>query len=387
MYRKKIIFTAAFISILFFGMAITTLGSIVPELTERFRLNEVGLGLVFTILPFGILFGSLLFGPICDRFGYKFLLAFACFSMFIGFQGIAFANANTVLLICVFLFGLGGGIINGATSALISDISAESKGANLSFLGVFFGIGAFAMPLALGFLRKSFSYEIIISSIGWATFLMGLFYIFIGFPAPKQLASFPLKSGFKLLKEKVLILTSFFLFFQSALEGIVNNWTPTFLTSVYKISHEKALLALSISVLGMIITRVAFGSILKNISFKQVWIISFSALFIGIFLLGFVFSFYAHILGLFLIGAGLAAGFPIMLGFLGEQFKSLSGTAFSIAFTIALGGNMIINYAMGWIAKRWGIENYINVVLAELIIMAILCMLILQRKKKLESPI
>ena len=38
----------------------------------------------------------------------------------------------------MFLFGLGGGAINGATSALVSDISEKEKGANLSLLGVFF---------------------------------------------------------------------------------------------------------------------------------------------------------------------------------------------------------------------------------------------------------
>lgn len=382
MYRKKIIFSAAFISILFFGMAITTLGSIVPELKMRFQLDEIGLGVIFTILPLGILLGSLLFGPICDRFGYKLLLAFACLSMFLGFQGIAFAHEAFILQISVFLFGLGGGIINGATSALVSDISTESKGANLSWLGVFFGIGAFAMPLALGFLRKIIDYEYIISIIGWATFLVGLFYIFISFPVPKQLSTLPLSSSFKLLKKKILLLISFFLFFQSALEGIVNNWTPTFLTNVHGLSQEQALFTLSISVLGMILARIGWGSILKNISFAGVWLISFTALFAGLALLIFGNAPILFMIALFSIGFGLAAGFPIMLGRLGEQFQELSGTAFSIAFTIALAGNMIINYAMGVVAHKWGIESYTSVILVELVVMMLLCFFIIRKNRR-----
>src|SRR6185312_11028039 len=97
-----------------------TLGSVKHGLEQKYLLDEIASGKLFSILPFGILLGSLLFGPFCDKYGYKVL---------------------------IFLFGLGGGAINGATSALVSDISDKDKGANLSLLGVFFGIGALGMPL------------------------------------------------------------------------------------------------------------------------------------------------------------------------------------------------------------------------------------------------
>ncbi|HEY5391508.1 MAG TPA: MFS transporter, partial [Hanamia sp.] len=149
MYKKRLVFWAACIGILFFGMAITTLGSVVPQLRIKFHLDDISAGTLFSILPFGILMSSLFFGPFCDRYGYRVLLALTCFSMFIGFEGIAYAPSLFILKICVFLFGLGGGAINGATSALVSDISEKEKGANLSLLGVFFAIGALGMPFVL----------------------------------------------------------------------------------------------------------------------------------------------------------------------------------------------------------------------------------------------
>ena len=42
--------------------------------------------------------------------------------------------------------------------------------------------------------------------------------------------------------------------------------------------------------------------------------------------------------GLFLLGDGLAAGFPILLGFLGGLYRDLTGTAFSAVFVMALIG-------------------------------------------------
>ena len=54
-------------------------------------------------------------------------------------------------------------------------------------------------------------------------------------------------------------------------------------------------------------------------------------------------------------GMGLSAGFPLVLGFIGQLYPALSGTAFSIAFVIALTGNILINYLTGVLIKSGGI--------------------------------
>ncbi|MEP6627121.1 MAG: hypothetical protein ABJA32_04015, partial [Ginsengibacter sp.] len=58
-YSRRLVFWAACIGILFFGMAITTLGSVVPQLRTKFQLDDISVGTLFSILPFGILMGSL----------------------------------------------------------------------------------------------------------------------------------------------------------------------------------------------------------------------------------------------------------------------------------------------------------------------------------------
>ncbi|MBK7711824.1 MAG: hypothetical protein IPJ37_13360 [Bacteroidales bacterium] len=45
-------------------------------------------------------------------------------------------------------------------------------------------------------------------------------------------------------------------------------------------------------------------------------------------------SFNISIAGLILLGAGLAGGFPIMLGFVGTLYSEISGTAFSFIFSL-----------------------------------------------------
>jgi MFS family permease len=95
--------------------------------------------------------------------------------MFAGFEGIANSHSLDLLKVCIYIFGVSGGIINGATNAVVSDISAEHKGANLSLLGVFFGLGALGMPLVLGILSKRISSFYIVAIVGWITLAVAFF--------------------------------------------------------------------------------------------------------------------------------------------------------------------------------------------------------------------
>jgi len=380
MHKRKLLFWAACFGMLFFGISLITLGAVVPGLKEKYHLDEISSGTLFSIMPFGILVGALFFGPFCDKYGYKILLALSCFFMFAGFEGIAYAPSHSILKICVFLFGVGGGAINGATNALISDISEKDKGANLSLLGVAFGLGALGMPFILGILENKFNYEVIVSIVGVATFIVGVFYLIIKFPPPKQSSGFPLAHSFSWIKDKLLILIAFFLFCQSSFEAIINNWTTTYLTTRLSILPNKALYALSLFVVGMTVMRLLLGSIFRNTDGKKIWIGSFTMIFLGlVFLL--IKSSGFSLAGLIVLGAGLAGGFPIMLGFVGDCYKELSGTAFSLVLVIALLGNMIINYCMGIIAQNYGIQHLITVAFAELIAMILLCIVILKKIK------
>ena len=138
MKRVNPVFAAACVSLLLFGITLITLGSVLPALTKVFSLDGIGAGTLVSVLPTGILCGSFVFGPIADRYGYKVLLMFSILISASALIGMSFFSGLALLYSCVFLIGFAGGIINGGTSALVSDISTTAKGANLSYLGVFF---------------------------------------------------------------------------------------------------------------------------------------------------------------------------------------------------------------------------------------------------------
>jgi MFS family permease len=381
MHRKKLVFWSACLGIFLFGIALITLGSVAPDLKLKFGLDEIASGTLFSILPFGILTGSLLFGPIVDKYGYKILLSVSCIFLAAGFEGIAFSQGTGLLKVCIFLVGIGGGAINGSTSALVSDISDRDKGANLSLLGVFFGIGALGMPLLLGILEHRLSFETIIASIGIFSVATSVFFLLIRMPLPKQRQGYPLKESLKFFKDKFLILVAFFLFFQSSFEGIINNWTTTYMIDKLSVGQSSALYSLSLFVAGMAIMRLLTGTLLRNVPVRKILIASFILLILGLSIIRAGLSLSSVMAGFMLVGAGLAGGFPIMLGFVGERYTELSGTAFSFVLVVALLGNMLVNYGMGIISQKFGINHLITVAFCETIIMIVLAIFILKKQK------
>jgi len=91
-------------------------------------------------------------------------------------------------------------------------------------------------------------------------------------------------------------------------------------------------------------------------------------------------EYYFLVAGLFTIGMGLAGGFPIMLGIVGDQYRERLATAFSFVLLFALIGNILLNYLMGWIAKKWGIEQLSTIIFVELFFMVILSIFIYRKK-------
>src|SRR6478735_263729 len=102
MFNRNIVFAAACLGMLLFGIVFLSLGSVNNMLADRFHLDNNGIGTLTALLPFGILAGSLIFGPIVDRFGYKWMLIVCSLLVLAGLEGIAFSNSEHMVQFFVF---------------------------------------------------------------------------------------------------------------------------------------------------------------------------------------------------------------------------------------------------------------------------------------------
>lgn len=379
MKNRKIAFISVFTGIFLFGVSMVIIGSTLSVLRERFGMSDIEAGGLFSILPFGLLVGSVTFGPVADKYGYRWVLTVAGLFLSLGFFGIAHAGSLFVLRSCIFLFGIGGGVINGASSALVSDLSVnEHKITNLIWLGAFFGVGAFVTPIILSVIEKTY-YTLVIDVAGVLSLLIAILFAVIAYPVTVQKDKISFKLIPVFVKNRLFMALCFYLFFQSSFEAIVNNWTVTFFVDL-RVGENKALLAFSSSVLGMILMRVLTGSVLRNFTFNRLMTLALIFLTAGLILLILPSPYFIKVTGMFLIGAGLAPGFPVMLGTAGEIFKEVSATAFSFAMLIALIGNTLINYITGVLTEKLGMGVFLYVIMTEIVALLLLFIVIKTNK-------
>ena len=382
MYNRKVVFVASCLAMLVFGIVMTVLGSTLPSIIVKFNIDKINAGSLPLLLTFGILLGSIVFGPIVDRFGYKGLLIVAIFFILFGLIGIAVTRSFTLLRVFVFIIGLGGGVINGSSNALVADISEKDRSAGLSLLGVFFCISAFGVPFLLGNLLSRFSYENILLGVSLSVVIPLLFFIIPRFPAPKHVQGFPLKEGIGLLKELPLMLFGFILFFESGMEISVGSWASSFFKEELGADVNKAVVYFSFYWLGMMAARLVLNNLLKKFAPANILRVFIGITFVGTLLMIFTHNLPLAIFGVILVGIGLAAAFPIILGFVGDRYSQLSGTAFSISFVLALLGGMSMPYLIGLISNSYGLRVSFFIIPISLICQLLLLTVVLRRIAK-----
>lgn len=342
------VLAAAFSGMAFFGVAFVVMGAVLPSLISRFSLDTSVASTLAGLLPLGVLLGSMLFGPVIDRYGYKNLMIAASIIAVIGLEMLAFCTKIGEIRFAIFFIGLGGGILNGLTNALVSDASSDhSRASNLSVLGIFYTVGAITIPLLFASLTKTISYTPIVAGAGILMAFSIIYYLFVDFPSAKYKQGFPVKKILEMAKEPIILILSFALFFQSGLEGICNNWIPSYMEISKGLNPQTALYALSFIVVGMGVGRLLLSFLLRK--FSKITLLTTSMLIaaLGMLFISMLNTNSASIAGTFLLGFGMASTFPVIFSEIGERYKDISGTAFSFALVIALTGNTLINLLVG----------------------------------------
>lgn len=376
-YSTKLVFMAACVGMSFFGVTMLSLGPILGPLNAVVE----GANALPSTMSIGIIIGTILFGPIVDKFGYKSLLILASICALAGVQGLAnFADIKW-LHCSIFSLGFGGGILNGLTNALVSDIYDDKKrGGRLGLLGAFYCVGALLWTL-LNYFIPDFRIPLGAMSIVMVLFIVAFF--FIAFPQAKPQGSVSVKKSLGLLKYPALLLFAVVLFFQCAFEGTSGNFTVQYLNHMGGMDNATATLAMTCYTIGMMGGRLPLGRIMGKLKELGTLYLYLSVAFAGVILFyAFADSVVAVYVAMALIGFGAGATFPVVLNFIGGAFKDLSGTAFSIALFIGLCGQSIGNSFMGMQFDSMGYIALPITLIACVVVMVMLVPLAVKFTKK-----
>lgn len=368
-----------------FGIVMAILGAVLPELTDKIQLNKAEAGNLFLYMNFAMLVMSLLFGPVVDRFGFKSFLIFCSLLVAVSFAVFSQADSYSMVVLAAAVLGFGGGGLNGGTNALTSDIRPEKRGPALNLLGIYFGFGALFIPFLIGtlFAKAGVSSVLLLAAI--VSLIPFFLFLIVKFPSPKHPQGFPIKQAASVIQNPMLWLCSLLLFFQSGNEFTIGGWISTYLHEYFGFTAAAASIFLA-GYWGAIMTgRLVSSRILAKFGNEKVILFASIISLLAAALIRFSPDRILSGAGTVLIGLGFAAVFPTTLAVIGESFPEFTGTAFSVAFVIALAGGMTSPWITGKIAYAYTLKLGFSIPVFNCAMIIILSLFILRSKRSKEK--
>lgn len=340
---------AAILAIFVYGMIAAMLGTILPELSERFHLTPTQNGTIATVQALGLIIASLGVGPLLDTQGDKIGLILGLGSIAAALFLLPRAKGYGNILLLLFLLGMGGGIVVTGANALANSVSGSQSAVVLNLVNLFFGLGGLATPFIAANIFKKNWVRLCYTIAGLTVVALAVQAV-AKMPAPTGNAQFLLAQVGPILGKPVIFLLGLFLFLYITCEVGVWNWLPRHLIA-QGIPESRALNILSLGfALGLLIGRVAISPVLAHAPAIEVTLGASIAMAITTFLMlqtnkpGLAFAL------VFIAGLSMAPVFPTTLAITGQAFPQMTGTALGFVITCGWVGLAVSSRIIGSIA-------------------------------------
>lgn len=340
---------AAIIAIFIYGMIAAMLGTILPVLSDRFKLTPSQNGTIAFAQALGLILASLCTGPILDNEGKKLGivlgLALIAAALFVLPRAASFRS----IVLLLFLLGAGGGIMVTGANALASDVGEAHRAMALTLANLFFGLGALATPFIAANLFGR-NWVRLCYTIAFLTVVTVVIEALTKMPGPTGAGRFVLTDAVPVLGRPLLFLLAFFVFLYITCEVGMWNWLPRHLIA-QGIPESRALNILSLGfALGILIGRAAILPVLNHAPAITVTLWGSVAMAITTFLLLRMKSATAAGVLVFLAGLSMAPVFPSTLAIVGDAFPRMTGTAIGFVITCGWIGLAVSSRIIGAIA-------------------------------------
>ncbi len=340
---------AAILAIFVYGMIAAMLGTILPDLSDRFHLTPTQNGTIATAQAIGLMIASLCVGPLLDTQGDKIGILLGLAFIAVALFGLPRAKGFGSIVALLFLLGVGGGIVVTGANALVSAVSVEHRATALNLVNLFFGLGGLATPfISANLFNRNWvrlCYTVLVLTI-----LTAGYQVAVAMPGPAGGSGSIFTEAGPLLSRPLLYMLWFFLFLYISCEVGVWNWLARHLIA-QGIPESKALNILSLGfALGLLVGRVAVSPILIHVPAVLVLLASSIAMAITTFLMLQTNKPGMAAAMVFIAGLAMAPVFPTTLAITATAFPQLTGTALGFVITCGWAGLAVSSRIIGAIA-------------------------------------
>ena len=340
---------AASLAIFVYGMTAATLGTILPDLSTRFRLTPKQNGTIAFCQALGLILASIGVGPLIDYEGKKTGLVLGLALSALAVALLPRSNGFRAIAAHLFFLGIGGGIIVTAANALGSDVTPAHRATALNLINIFFGLGGFATPFVSANLLGKNSTRLCHLIAALAVVAVVVSFI-APIPPPNSAQNFVFSEVGSVLDRPVLWLCSLLLFLYVACEVGVWNWLVQHLIA-QGVPQVRALNVLSFGfALGLLFGRLGASEILISARGLNVTLAASILMAVMTFLMLRTRNPTVAWILTFLAGMSMGPVFPTTVALVGDVFPGMTGTAIGIAITSGWIGLAVSSRVIGLIA-------------------------------------
>ena len=361
-----------------YAIIVFIIGVTLPTLTKKFGLSDFQKGLLISVQNFAIMITILGIGLILDRIGRKPVLVIGAVLIAVSVIGIGLAPTYGVLVVVIFILGVGGGCNNIGGSTLITDLYPENPGRALNLITSTFGAGAIGIPLLGSLLIEPIGFLGYLSLLGAIAIIPFVIFVFAKFPKSKQIDKFILVDIFKVIINPLVFFIGAVLFFYVALEISTAGWLKDYLIDKFTMTDRSSGFVLTGFSVMLMLGRLIAGLVLKTM--KGMYLIVWCSILaiIGLVLMILSNNLMISIIGVMIAGLAYAPIFPTSLGAVGENFKEYIATILGTVTTLGFLGAILLPYLIG----NLGGDLNVMIVAAALMLLFQLLIVSSVRKRK-----
>jgi MFS transporter, FHS family, glucose/mannose:H+ symporter len=334
-----------------FGIVLLLMGSLLPTL----RVSAAHAGSLGSLPLAGVLIATIVIGPVFDKAGAKRILALSLILVAGALAVMPWLTTYPALAAAAIIYGLGGGILNTVTNALVSVLRASSRASSLNLLGFSFSLGAIAAPLLMSVAHGRLSSAATLPLLAAAPALILLLLLPMRFP-PGLRAGTPPRVLLQSLLHPAIWIFAVLLAFESANENCVFVWAGKLTADVFRVSGNRADLALVAVTVALGAGRLIASFVSHRLNSWVLLLLSCAVLVCGSGIAAISASthngYAGMIAGLTILGVGMAPIFPTTLAIAGDRFPTETGTVFGAIMAVALIGGTSGPLLGGWLAAR-----------------------------------
>jgi fucose permease len=359
-----------------YAIIVFIIGVSLPTLSEKFALSDSQKGLLFSVQNLAILLTILIVGPILDRIGRKPVLVLGAFLIAISVVAIGLAPNYTMLLLVIFILGLGAGCNNIGGSTLITDLYPENPGRAMNLITSTFGAGAIGVPLLGSLLIQPIGFLGYLAILAIVATIPFFVFVFSRFPETGASDKFIVSDIFKVIVNPLVFFIGAVLFFYVALEISTAGWLKDYFINKFHMTDRTSGFVLTGFSVMLMLGRIIAGFILDKM--KGMYLIIWCAVMAitGLVLMILSGNLFISVAGVMITGLAYAPVFPTSLGAVGENFKSYIATIMGTVTTLGFLGAITLPFIIGLLGGN------LNVMIVAAVLMLVFQILIVKTVKK-----